>query len=63
MEDLLIGDGRRMENRFRLLIAPFFLSGFAALVYQVCWQRLLVVALGVENTLLLPFSFGWKLAR
>src|SRR3954471_2615696 len=32
----------------RALAAPFFLSGFAALVYQVCWQRLLFVALGTD---------------
>ena len=38
----------RLDVRFRLLIAPFFLSGFAALVYQICWQRLLFVAFGVD---------------
>jgi predicted membrane-bound spermidine synthase len=38
----------RGELRFRLLIAPFFLSGVAALIYQVCWQRLLFVAFGVD---------------
>lgn len=37
-----------MDNRFRLLMAPFFLSGIAALVYQVSWQRLLFVAFGVD---------------
>lgn len=34
--------------RFRLLAVPFFLSGVAALIYQVCWQRLLFVAFGVD---------------
>ena len=38
----------RMDGRFRLLIAPFFLSGVAALIYQVCWQRLLFAAFGVD---------------
>lgn len=37
-----------MNKRFRLLLAPFFLSGVAALIYQVCWQRLLFVAFGVD---------------
>jgi predicted membrane-bound spermidine synthase len=48
METFLTLTVRPMGNRFRLLIAPFFLSGFSALVYQVCWQRLLFVALGVD---------------
>jgi predicted membrane-bound spermidine synthase len=33
---------------FQLLAVPFFLSGVAALIYQVCWQRLLFVAFGVD---------------
>lgn len=37
-----------MDSRFRLLIIPFFLSGVAALVYQLSWQRLLFVAFGVD---------------
>ena len=40
--------GTRTDSRFRLLAAPFFLSGVAALVYQVCWQRLLFSAFGVD---------------
>jgi len=32
----------------RVLAVPFFLSGVAALAYQVCWQRLLFVALGTD---------------
>jgi predicted membrane-bound spermidine synthase len=32
----------------RALALPFFLSGVAALAYQVCWQRLLFVALGSD---------------
>lgn len=31
-----------------VLAIPFFLSGVAALIYQVCWQRLLFVALGTD---------------
>ncbi len=34
--------------RLRTLAAPFLLSGVAALAYQVCWQRLLFVALGTD---------------
>jgi MFS family permease len=37
-----------MDPRLRLLIIPFFFSGVAALVYQICWQRLLFVAFGVD---------------
>ena len=37
-----------MTYRFKLLILPFFFSGFAALLYQVCWQRLLFTAFGVD---------------
>ena len=48
MEDLLTRPGTHPDNRFRLLIAPFLLSGMAALIYQVCWQRLLFVAFGVD---------------
>jgi len=40
--------GARTDSRFRLLAAPFFLSGVAALIYQVCWQRLLFSAFGVD---------------
>ena len=40
--------GTRTDSRFRLLVAPFFLSGVAALIYQVCWQRLLFAAFGVD---------------
>jgi len=32
----------------RALAFPFFLSGVAALAYQVCWQRLLFIALGSD---------------
>lgn len=38
-------DGDRAARR----LAPlFFVSGMAALVYQVCWQRLLFTAFGVD---------------
>ncbi len=37
-------DGRRAAA-----LAPiFFLSGVAALVYQICWQRLLFVSFGID---------------
>ncbi|WP_457443007.1 fused MFS/spermidine synthase [Roseateles sp. P5_E4] len=41
-----------MSPRFRATTGPvataFFLSGFAALVYQLAWQRLLFVVVGVD---------------
>lgn len=41
-----------MSPSFRATTAPvaaaFFLSGFAALVYQLAWQRLLFVVVGVD---------------
>ena len=40
--------GASSQVRFRLLAVPFFLSGVAAVIYQVCWQRLLFVAFGVD---------------
>jgi len=48
VEDSVESTARGADTRFRLLAAPFFLSGVAALVYQVCWQRLLFVAFGVD---------------
>ena len=36
------------RRAFLALSFPFFASGFAALTYQVCWQRLLFVAFGVD---------------
>ncbi|QQS11972.1 MAG: hypothetical protein IPK81_20965 [Rhodospirillales bacterium] len=38
----------RSEFRDRLLSALFFASGFAALTYQPCWQRLLFDAFGID---------------
>lgn len=35
-------------TRFALVAFPFFASGAAALTYQLCWQRLLFVAFGVD---------------
>lgn len=32
------------------LAAVFFISGFSALIYQVCWQRLLFTGFGVDLT-------------
>ena len=40
--------GRRWsDERFRIA-AAFFLSGAAALIYQVAWQRLLFIVVGVD---------------
>ena len=32
------------------LAGIFFVSGFSALIYQVCWQRLLFTGFGVDLT-------------
>lgn len=37
-----------MKNNLSILRAVFFLSGFAALIYQIAWQRLLFTAFGVD---------------
>ena len=41
-----------MNNRAMLkrLTAIFFISGFSALIYQVCWQRMLFTGFGVDLT-------------
>jgi len=49
--------------RIRIGLVPlFFLSGIAALVYQVCWQRMLFVAFGVDiesvTIIVSTFMFG-----
>lgn len=36
------------NRRLWLVAFPFFASGLAALTYQLCWQRLLFVAFGVD---------------
>jgi MFS family permease len=38
------------QRRIELLGLLFFGSGFAALIYQVAWQRLLFLAFGVDTT-------------
>lgn len=38
------------ENMLSSLAAIFFLSGLSALIYQVCWQRLLFTGFGVDLT-------------
>jgi predicted membrane-bound spermidine synthase len=50
---------RHGEARLSSLAVPFFLSGAAALIYQVCWQRLLFAALGVdiESTTVIVSTF------
>ena len=50
-------------GRIRAGLVPlFFLSGIAALVYQVCWQRMLFVAFGVDiesvTIIVSTFMFG-----
>lgn len=32
------------------LAAIFFISGFSALIYQICWQRLLFTGFGIDLT-------------
>jgi hypothetical protein len=32
------------------LAGIFFVSGFSALIYQVCWQRLLFTGFGIDLT-------------
>ncbi|WP_234954431.1 fused MFS/spermidine synthase [Acinetobacter johnsonii] len=32
------------------LVGLFFISGFSALIYQVCWQRLLFTSFGIDLT-------------
>lgn len=39
---------RGTGSRLGLVAFPFFASGLAALAYQICWQRLLFVAFGVD---------------
>jgi predicted membrane-bound spermidine synthase len=43
-----IADTTSGGGEMRLLAFPFFTSGVAALTYQICWQRLLFVAFGVD---------------
>ena len=31
-------------------LTGFFISGFSALIYQVCWQRILFTGFGVDLT-------------
>jgi MFS family permease len=51
-----------MDSRERLLIVPFFASGFSALLYQVSWQRLLFANFGVDlesvTIIVSTFMFG-----
>ena len=32
------------------LAGIFFISGFSALIYQICWQRLLFTGFGIDLT-------------
>lgn len=54
-------NGQRSIGTTRIAMA-FFLSGFAALVYQVAWQRLLFVVVGVDiesiTIVVSTFMFG-----
>jgi predicted membrane-bound spermidine synthase len=40
--------GERFRQGHGRLVLLFFVSGIAALIYQVCWQRLLFEAFGVD---------------
>lgn len=41
---------KKTEEMLSGLAAIFFISGFSALIYQVCWQRLLFTGFGVDLT-------------
>ncbi|MEG6547321.1 fused MFS/spermidine synthase [Acinetobacter bereziniae] len=41
---------RTHQNMLSNLTGVFFISGFSALIYQVCWQRLLFTGFGVDLT-------------
>ncbi|MGA8883147.1 MAG: fused MFS/spermidine synthase [Acinetobacter sp.] len=40
----------KTKEMLATLAAIFFISGFSALIYQVCWQRLLFTGFGVDLT-------------
>ena len=40
----------KTKEMLSTLAAIFFISGFSALIYQVCWQRLLFTGFGVDLT-------------
>jgi len=41
---------QNQKNMLANLAAIFFISGLSALIYQVCWQRLLFTGFGVDLT-------------
>ena len=41
---------QNQKNMLASLAAIFFISGLSALIYQVCWQRLLFTGFGVDLT-------------
>ncbi len=41
---------KKTEEMLSGLATIFFISGFSALIYQVCWQRLLFTGFGVDLT-------------
>jgi len=45
---LQVSTSSLVDHRLRLVMLPFFISGLAALTYQVAWQRLMFVAFGVD---------------
>lgn len=49
--------GKKMLNHKRIILFSFFLSGFAALVYEVVWTQLLTLAFGSS-----AYSFSLMLA-
>lgn len=49
------------QRRIEILGLLFFASGFAALIYQVAWQRLLFLAFGVDTTSVTLIVSGFML--
>jgi len=41
---------KKTEEMLATLAGVFFVSGFSALIYQICWQRLLFTGFGVDLT-------------
>lgn len=38
------------QSMLKALTGVFFISGFSALIYQICWQRILFTGFGVDLT-------------
>ena len=57
-EEIVLGDGR-MKTSLPWLDIAFFASGFAALLYQIVWQRVLfaVVGINIESVTVVVSAF------